>query len=600
MRENKPKKSFSRLSALYTAITLFLLIYLTLSCGISFAGMQIPRLDEMRRARPSGALLLEIPAQGNIQNTIQTKGTTRVIVRLAAPASPPGGFALEAELNHTEAINQRSRIRQIQNTVLSRISLKQAAAAKRYDFIPFMALEADQADLQALIASPEIDFIEEDIAVPPLLAQSVPLIGGVNGSFDGYTGSGQAVAILDTGVDKTHPFLAGKVVAEACYSTTSSSESSVAYCSTASGSGLPCSDTAAGCWHGTHVAGIVAGNNGPSSAPSGVAKDAGLIAIQVFSQFSGSTNCGSNPTCPQAFSSDLISALQHVYDLRNTYSIASVNMSLGGGQYLSICDSIFPSFKTAVDNLRLAGIATVIASGNSGYTNSISFPACISSAISIGATDKSDMVASYSNSASFLNLLAPGSSITSSYPGGLYATASGTSMATPHLAGAWAVLKSAKPTSTVSEILTALVNTGKPILDSRNSITKPRIQVDQAVYALVPFTISDSVVNGVGGTITASVSTVPYGGSVSFTIAPALGYALSGLTDNGVNVSAVEGPAGTFTYSVSNVTANHAVIATFVIAAAASVPALPPFRFSAAILIAAVLGYVRFMGIRKN
>ncbi len=67
--------------------------------------------------------------------------------------------------------------------------------------------------------------------------------------------------------------------------------SSTAYCSsgsTAPGSGLPCSDTTAGCWHGTHVAGIVAGNNGPASAPSGVARDAGLIAIQVFSQFSGS------------------------------------------------------------------------------------------------------------------------------------------------------------------------------------------------------------------------------------------------------------------------------------------------------------------------
>ncbi len=275
-------------------------------------------------------------------------------------------------------------------------------------------------------------------------------------------------------------------------------------------------------------------------------------------------------------------------------------MSLGGGQYFSACDSTFPSFKAAVDNLRLAGIATVIASGNNGYTNSISFPACISSAISVGATDKSDVVASYSNSASFLNILAPGSSITSSYPGGLYATASGTSMATPHVAGAWAVLKSAKPAATVTEVLNALVSTGKPILDSRNNITKPRIQVDQAVYALVPFTISDSVVNGVGGTITASVSTVPYGGSVTFTITPDPGYTLTGLTDNGVNVSAVEGPAGIFTYSISNVTANHTVIATFAVAAAAAVPALPHFGLSAAILIATVLGYGGLAGKRKD
>jgi subtilisin family serine protease len=350
------------------------------------------------------------------------------------------------------------------------------------------------------------------------------------------------------------------------------------------------------------VAGIVAGNNGPVGAPSGVARDADLIAVQVFSQFSGSGICGLNPTCPQALSSDLISALQYVFSLKNTYNIASVNMSLGGGQYLSNCDSTFPSFKTAVDNLRAVGIATVIASGNNGYTNSIGFPACISSAISVGATDKAYMVASFSNSASLLNLLAPGSSITSSYPGGLYATANGTSMATPHVAGAWAVLKSAKPTATVSEILTALVNTGKPISDSRNNITKPRIQVDQAVYAIGPtyFVISDSVINGVGGTITSSGSMVPYGGSITFTITHALGYTLTGLTDNGVIVTAVEGPAGTFTYSISNVTANHTVIATFAVTAATAVPALPPLGLSAAILIAAILGYRSLSGIRQN
>jgi len=112
--------------------------------------------------------------------------------------------------------------------------------------------------------------------------------------------------------------------------------------------------------------------------------------------------------------------------------------------------------------------------------------------------------------------------------------------------------------------------------------------------------MTDSVVNGVGGTITSSASTVPYGGNVTYTITPDTGYTLTGLTDNGVNVSAIEGPAGTFTYSISNVTANHTVIATFAVAAATAVSALPPFGLSAAILIAAVLGYGRMSGIRKN
>lgn len=532
------------------------------------------QLGGLLQARPAGAPLLDIPAHASIQNMIQTKGAARVIVRFAAPVSLPRGFALEPDLDQAGVINQRSIIARLHSTVLSRLSVKRAAAAKRYDFIPFMALEVDQTDLKTLIASPEIDFIEEDFAVPPLLAQSVPLIGGVNGSFSGSTGSGQTVAILDTGVEKTHPFLSGKVVAEGCFSTTAGApNNSIAYCtpgSTAAGSGLPCSDTSSGCWHGTHVAGIAAGKNGPAGAPSGVARDANLISIQVFSQFSGSSNCGSYATCPLSYISDQISALQYVFNLRNTYNIASVNMSLGGGQYSSNCDATIPSLKTAIDNLRAAGIATVIASGNDGSTSSISLPACISTAISVGATDKADVVASYSNSALFLNLLSPGSSITSSYPAGLYATASGTSMATPHVAGAWAVIKSAKPTATVDDILNALVNTGKPVTDSRNGVVKPRIQVDQAVYALIPPVLTVTKAGNGSGTVTSTPVGIVCGATcsagftsgtnVTLTATPETGSAFigwsgacSGAGTCTVTMDAAKNVTATFSLSVNGV-----------------------------------------------
>ena len=293
-----------------------------------------------------------------------------------------------------------------------------------------------------------------------------------------------------------------------------------------------------------------------------MAKDAGIISIQVFSQFSGSTNCGSYPTCPQAYYSDLVSALQHVYDLKNSFNIASVNMSLGGGQYTSICDASFPSFKAAADNLRAVGIATVIASGNNGYTNSISFPACISSAISVGATDKSDMTASYSNSASFLNLLAPGSSIYSSLLNAGYGYLSGTSMATPHVAGAWAVLKSAKPTASVTEILNALVNTGKPITDSRNGIVKPRIQVDQAVYALVsPLTVTKTG-NG-SGTVTSSPAGISCGPGCSADFISGTAVILTASPDAGSTFSGWSGDCiGTGACTVTMDTAKS-VTATF-------------------------------------
>jgi subtilisin family serine protease len=161
-------------------------------------------------------------------------------------------------------------------------------------------------------------------------------------------------------------------------------------------------------------------------------------------------------------------------------------MSLGAGYYDSYCDSDSDQLatKAAIDTLRSVNIATVIASGNDGYSDGISAPACISSAVSVGSTTDADVVSSFSNVASFLSLLAPGSSITSSVPGVGYETWSGTSMAAPHVAGAWAVLKSKMPSASVSEILTSLQTSGVTVDDTRPGwfVTgMKRIQVDAAL-----------------------------------------------------------------------------------------------------------------------
>ncbi|HLM61512.1 MAG TPA: choice-of-anchor Q domain-containing protein, partial [Pyrinomonadaceae bacterium] len=106
-----------------------------------------------------------------------------------------------------------------------------------------------------------------------------------------------------------------------------------------------------------------------------------------------------------------------------------------------------------------------------------------------------DTVSSYSNSASFLSLLAPGRWINSSVPGGAYANFSGTSMAAPHVAGAWAILRQRNPNKTVTEILNALTSTGVSVTDTRNNITKKRIKLDQAVSALYGCTYSISPIS---------------------------------------------------------------------------------------------------------
>ena len=159
---------------------------------------------------------------------------------------------------------------------------------------------------------------------------------------------------------------------------------------------------------------------------------------------------------------------------------------MGGGRYYETCDTSGNniSYKAAVDNLISTGIVTIAASGNNSYFNSMSSPACISTVVSVGATTDADTVANFSNSASFLDLLAPGSSIYSTIPGGLYANYNGTSMATPHVAGAWALMRSYRPDVDIDVLLNVFKNTGKPILDPRNSITKPRIDLLAAAQEL--------------------------------------------------------------------------------------------------------------------
>lgn len=359
------------------------------------------------------------------------------------------------------------------------------AQIKRFERVPGLAMQADALDLMDLLDQPEVLEIFEDVAYPPALAQSLPLIGAsMNGDFQGHSGQGQVIAILDTGVDKNHPFLANKIVSEACYSTNNTTQGVKSLCpggvtqSTAAGSGAGCSTSLSGCSHGTHVAGIAAGKG---TDFSGVARDASLISIQVYSRFPASS-CGGTSECVMAYTSDIIKGLERVQALRGTYSIAAANLSLGGGAYTSPCDS--NPTKPAIDALLAAGIATVIASGNSYYSNAIASPGCVSSAITVGSTNKSDQVSAFSNSAHFLDLLAPGERIRSSVIGGGYAYYSGTSMAAPHVAGAWAALKSANPNASVAEILTALQSSGLPILDSDNGLIKPRIQLDDAVTGL--------------------------------------------------------------------------------------------------------------------
>lgn len=198
----------------------------------------------------------------------ELKGPIRVIARLNVD------FRSEGRLSDAGRSVQRSGIKNAQNALLGRLTPERKSRAKLFDYIPFIALEASADDLMLLRDDTSVLGIEEDIVGEPALAESTAIVGAPAAWTSGYTGEGQAVAIIDSGVDRNHSFLSGKVVSEACYSSNISGQSTSvcpggATSSTAANSGLHCPVSVNGCAHGTNVAGIAAGT-GPSF--SGVAK----------------------------------------------------------------------------------------------------------------------------------------------------------------------------------------------------------------------------------------------------------------------------------------------------------------------------------------
>ncbi|MFF8606841.1 S8 family serine peptidase [Streptomyces sp. NPDC015346] len=394
--------------------------------------------------------------------------------------------------------------------------------------LPVTTLNVDKAGLEKLAGQPGVVSVTEDVAVPPALDSSLSVIGADKTVAAGNTGAGTAVAILDTGVAVKHPFLGNRVIAEACFSTEIPDYPATSLCANGTeqqeGPGSadvdsgPCATMGTVCDHGTHVAGIAAGSGkGVTGAPkSGVAPGAGIIAIQVFSKVNSAERCSPRAApCVLTFSSAQLAALDLVLRMRQSGTpVVAANMSLGGGQHTTACDG--DARKVAVDNLRAAGVATVISAGNNAYTDAVGSPGCVSSAITVGSTTDTDALSSFTNRGPLLDVFAPGSDIISSIPGNGYASYNGTSMAAPHVAGAFAVLKQAYPRASVSELEKLLETGGKSI--GYTGATTPRIQLDLAPR-ITDFNgdgVEDTVVGDpkatVGGDTDAGVVRVIHGG----------------------------------------------------------------------------------------
>ncbi|TMR16722.1 hypothetical protein ETD86_24455 [Nonomuraea turkmeniaca] len=365
--------------------------------------------------------------------------------------------------------------------------------------LDFFVYRGTRAELEKIAEQADVVSIRKDKLNEPTLVQSIPLIEADKAHRRGYTGSGTAVAILDTGIDKDHPAFGDRIVSQACFSASDPADGSTPLCPNGSqfqiGDGAADAETAACmtgapqpqyglCYHGTHVAGIAAGQATSGLAANGVAPKAEIIPVQVFSRFENSPYCAGRPVCVLAYDSSILTGMAYADMLADQHNLASVNLSLGGGKYETACDEgDGADFKAEVDKLLAKGVATVVASGNNGYDASVSWPACVSNTVAVGATDKQDAVAAFSNRGPLLDVFAPGVTITAAIVGDSYAALSGTSMATPHVAGAFALLHQKHRRAGVDQLLEALKSTGKPITypSAGAEVTTPRINVYAAL-----------------------------------------------------------------------------------------------------------------------
>ncbi len=488
-------------------------------------------LASVARAQNTKTALLETKVAENggiavvynesvMQAAFKKDSTSRVIVTLRQPTAVKQMNKLNwKDKDDRQTVQKAAKART--DEVMARLAGK-FTVRNTFENFSGMVCDVTEEGLKALRNDPDVIAIVPDMEVKTCTAQGIPLMNASLTRDPGtYTGAGISIAIVDTGVDYTHPQLGGggfpnqKVIGGYNFGDEMADPHPQAGGGTGSSHGTCCAGTAAG--------DIPTGGYVPLAGNfiGGVAPDAKIYALKITPASTGSAT----------FSSIIRSfdwCVTHQYDDTNN-PIMVISCSFGGGQYADRNSGVEAAFAATIDATNAAGITVLCSAGNEGYCNALAAPAIVDGIIAVGAVYDANIgtvgfylstdsclppnsgnvyfeqsaarkVCCYSNASPLLGVLAPshnnatcdivGSSGSSS--GDYNPTFGGTSAACPYAAGAAAVLQQAEKAITGSYltplgVMDTLASTGTDIADAKNvAIVKPLVDLGTAIAAIDP------------------------------------------------------------------------------------------------------------------